>query len=111
MMETPPLSITICILGGPPVVFTPNGRSPLMHPQRRGTGRVPADIQRSQALAAGSRMPLFAKKLGRSKPSVGRALELLGTRLYGSGERTGEAKREVADAASKKVAGRRVNAG
>jgi hypothetical protein len=56
-------------------------------------------------------MPLFAKKLGRSKPSVGRALELLDTRLHGGGEGTGGAECEVAEAAGNRVAGRRVNAG
>jgi len=56
-------------------------------------------------------MPLFAKKLGRSKPSVGRALELLGTRLHGGGEGPGDAEREVAEAAGNGGAGRRVNAG
>ena len=75
--------------------FTPTARGPFVDPQRRGAGPVPANIHRTQTLAAVPRTLLLVD----SSPPVEERFEFLGCTIGGGRGEEGELGREVAEAA------------
>jgi len=102
--DTPPALQRQILSGSSPLAaINPRCRGRrLFNPPRRGTGRVPADIRRTQTRPRYS-MHHWSWSV---QPSYDRALELLAHKIAQGCANSGEVKREVAEAAGNGGGGR-----